>query len=278
MAIPPQHRRVVLHLHHGAAERVLIRAAAELAQMLGVALHGIFLEDAALSELAELPFVREFRLGTGAWQKLDRQRLAEEQRAAAAEARQLLDEVAAALGITQLFETVRGDPALFFAATSRAGDIIVIAQPRLPAETLAHATARWLEAAHGCGASVMLVPQVLARRSGQVAAVICADSDPALDVAAHIAAAAGEQLLLLVYGGPELARAATERARSVGLPQRGIVIRSIHDVTPEDVLHSLSGSNERLVVLARGACGADDAAVSSRIAASRGIPVLVVEQ
>ena len=97
MAIEPRQRRVILHLHHGATERAIIRAAAELAQMLGVALHGVFLEDEALPELAELPFIREFRLGTGAWQKLDRQQLAEEQRAAAAEARRLLDEAAAAL-------------------------------------------------------------------------------------------------------------------------------------------------------------------------------------
>ena len=192
MAIEPQQRRVILQLHHGATERALIRAAAELAQMLGVALHGVFLEDEALSGLAELPFIREFRLGTGEWQKLDRQQLAEEQRAAAAEARRLLDEAAAALGVTQLFEMVSGDPTLFFAATSQAGDIIVVAQPRLPAERLVHATAHWLEAAHGCGASVMLVPQVLARTAGSVAAVVCAESDPALAIAARIAAAAGE--------------------------------------------------------------------------------------
>jgi len=48
-------------------------------------------------------------------------------------------------------------------------------------------------------------------------------------------------------------------------------------VTPEDVVQALGTSGERLVVLARGACGVDDAAVSSHIAVSRGVPVLVVE-
>ena len=186
MATEPRPGRVILHLHHGATERAIIRAAAELAQMLGVALQGVFLEDEALPELAALPFIREFRLGTGAWQKLDRQQIAEEQRAAAAEARRLLDEAAAALGVTRLFEIISGDPALFVAATSQAGDIIVVAQPRLPAERLVHATARWLEAAHGCAASVLLVPRMLARRAGPVAAVVCAESDPALgDRGAH---------------------------------------------------------------------------------------------
>ena len=89
MATDRSRGRVILHLHQGAAERAIIRAAAELAQMLGVTLQGVFLEDEALPELAALPFIREFRLGTGAWHKLDRRQIAEEQRAAAAEARRV---------------------------------------------------------------------------------------------------------------------------------------------------------------------------------------------
>lgn len=271
-----QHR-VILHLRHGAAERAIVRAAAELAQLLGVMLHGVFIEDDVLADLAELPFIREFRLADGGWQRLDRRRLADEQHAAAAEAQRLLDEVAAALGVARLFQTVSGDPALFVAATSQAGDIIVVAQPRLPAEQLVHSTARWLEAAHASAASVMLVPQLLARRRGPVAAVVCAESDPALRIAARIAAASGESLLLLLFGDEELTKAAAEQARAAGVPARCISVRHIHGVAPEDVLEGLRASSERLVVLGRGACGADDAAVSSRIAASRRVPVLVVE-
>jgi hypothetical protein len=277
MATEPRPHRVILHLHHGAAQRAVIRAAAELAQVLGIALHGVFTEDAALSDLAGLPFMREFRLGVGTWQRLDRQRLLEEQRVAASEARRLLDEVATSLGVTQLFEIISGDPALFIAATSQAGDVIVVAQPRLPAERLVHATARWLEAAHACAASVMLVPETMARRSGPVAAVVCADSDPALDIAARIAAATSESLLLLLWGAPDLARTAAARARSTGLPRARIATRSLQGIAPEDVLRALGSSRERLVVLGQGACGADDAAISAHIAASRGVPVLVVE-
>jgi hypothetical protein len=266
---------VILHLRHGAIERAFVRTAAELAQMLGAALHGVFHQDAALSGLAELTFVREFRLGTGAWQPLDRQRLAEEQRAAAAEARRVLNDVAAALGVTQLFEIITGDPALFFAAATQ-GDIIVVAQPRLPAEQLVQGTARWLEAAHGA-ASVMLVPRALTRRAGPVAAVVCRESDPALAMATRVAIAANEPLLLLIWGPPELAAEAAARARRAGLPQHRISIRPLRGVSPDDVLQGLGAESERLVVLARGACGADDAAISSHIAASRGVPVLVME-
>jgi hypothetical protein len=277
MASAPQHHRVILHLHQGAAEPAIIRAAAELAHLLGLDLHGVFLAEQALPELASLPFIREFRLTTGAWQKLDRERIADEQRRAASEARQMLDEAAGALGIVRLFEVVSGDPALFIAATSQAGDIIVVAQPRLPAERLVHATAHWLEAAHACAASVLLVPQTPVRRQGPVAAVVCAESDPALHVAARIAAAASETLLLLVCGTTEVANAAAAQARAAGLPSQRVVVRNIPGVMPDDVVQGLEAGNERLVVLASGACGADNAAVSSRIAGSRGVPVLVVE-
>ena len=71
----------------------------------------------------------------------------------------------------------------------------------------------------------MLVPQAMARRAGPVAAVVCAESDPALGIAARIAVAAGEALLLLVWGAPALAQAAAEKARAAGPPQRIITRR-----------------------------------------------------
>ena len=256
----------------------MIRAAAELARILGLALHGFFLQDAALSDLAALPFVREFRLGNGGWHKLDSFQLAEEQRAAASEAQRLLNEIADTLGVAWLFEVISGDPALLLAATSQAGDIIVVAQPRLPAERLVRATAGWLEAAHGCVASVMLVPPTPIRNQGPVAAVVCSQSDPALTIAARIAKATDEALLLLIHGPSHLGNDAAEQARAAGLPVQRINLRSIPGVLPDDVLQALGTNNERLVVLARGACGADDAAISSRIAESRGVPVLVVDR
>ncbi len=88
--------------------------------MLGLAVHGVFLQDAALAHLTALPFVREFRLATGAWQALDPGRIAEEQRQAAEQARHLLEEAAAAFGVSSLFDT-RGRTVAW---VSRQGDII----------------------------------------------------------------------------------------------------------------------------------------------------------
>lgn len=274
MASEPQHRRIILHLRYGSAEQATMHAAAELARMLGLALHGVFVQEEALTDLTALPFVREFRLSTGAWQALDPRRIAEEQRQAVEQARRLLGEAATAFGISFLFDT--GSDKLTAAVFQR-GDIIVVAQPRLPAEQLVHATAGWLEAAHGQGASVMLVPQTLARRKGPIAAVVCGEADPALTVGAQLAVSSGEELVLLVFGTDTLVAEVTAKARAAGLPPSRVTVRRLEGVAPEHVVHQLDASTERLVVLARGACGADDAAVSSQIAAARSIPVLVVE-
>ena len=273
MASEPRHRRIILHLRYGSAEQATVHAAAELARLLGLALYGVFVQEEALSELTALPFVREFRLATGAWQALDPRRIADEQRQAVEQARRLLDEAAAAFGISSLFDT--GSDRL--TAVSQRGDIIVVAQPRLPAEQLAHAAAGWLEAAHGQGASVMLVPLTLARRKGPIVAVVCAEGDPALAVGGELAVSAGEDLVLLVFGPDALAAQVAAKARAAGLPPSKVTVRRLEGIAPEQVVHELDASAERLVVLARGACGADDAAVSSLIASARGIPVLVVE-
>jgi hypothetical protein len=277
VASQTRHRHVILHLSYGSSEQTLIGVAAELAHLLGFDLRGVYLEQEALPELAALPFIREYRLATREWRKLDAVQIAGEQRAAVAEARRLVDEAAAALGVVRLFEMVRGDPALLIAADSRAGDVVVVALPRLPAERLVHATAHVLEAAHRSAAAVLLVPAVLVRRNGAVAAVVCRETDPALVTAAHIAVAAGEELLLLVAGPPSLAREAVAQARSAGLGAMRIRTRGVASVTPEDILDVLGASGERLVVIGRGVCGGDDAAVASHIAASRGVPILVVE-
>ena len=165
-----------------------------------------------------LPFIREFRLATGAWHKLDREQLANEQRAAATEARRMLDEAARALGVMQSVRCgqrrsrrcsspPRRMPATSSSSRSRGCR-------RKPSCMRLRSGCR---RPHACAASVMLVPRGLARRQGPVAAVVCAELDPALHIAARIAAAAGESLLLLVWGQRELANGAAEQARAAGL-------------------------------------------------------------
>ena len=61
------YRKVIVGLCHGAADAATMRTAAEFAQLLGLDLHCLFIEDEALLALAELPFAREIRLPTHTW-------------------------------------------------------------------------------------------------------------------------------------------------------------------------------------------------------------------
>ena len=67
---------------------------------------------------------------------------------------------------------------------------------------------------------------------------------------------------------------AKNRAQAIGQPQARIRTHTIHGVRIDDTLHALAGVRERLIVMSRTA---PPAAEASRIAAARGVPVLLVD-
>jgi len=71
-------RKLILGLHPGTINREAVELSAELADLLGAALQGVFIEDQSLKELAAASRVREFRLSSREWRTVDADRLAEE--------------------------------------------------------------------------------------------------------------------------------------------------------------------------------------------------------
>ena len=272
------HRRLIVELGHGAADARTLRAVAEVAALLHWDLHGLFIEDESLLELAQLPFVRELRLPGHEWHKIETDRIAAELRRAAAEARRLLREVGAALGVPHAFEVHRGDPANAFAAVTLATDVMVVAAPTTPAGRLGHGVSRLRAAVDGSTASLLLLPARFALRHGPVVALLSGADDPALRLAARAAANTRERLLLLLpEGEASLTEAAVQRSVALGVPKTRVTTRSLSGSGPEDVLHALSHVHERLLVLTRGASPAGEVAAASRIASDRGVAVLLLE-
>ena len=274
---PPTYRRLVLEFGHGTTDVGIVRTAAELARLLGVDLHGLFIEDEALLALAAWPFARELRLPTHEWRRIDPETLAAELRAAAAAADRLLAEAVAALDIPGHFEVIRGDPAASIAAFCRRDDILVLAPSRS-----ASGLGLTREAAAGRAAgAVLVVPGGRMRRSGPVVAVLDDTADPGLDLAARIAAATAEELrILLADAAPAAQQQARDRAAALGVAPGRIQLqprpRAATGRAPgEDLPAALAGLRESLIVLGRGVAP-DDAAVA-RIALRRGVPVLVME-
>jgi hypothetical protein len=265
--------RVVLGLWHATVSATSMQAAAELAQLLSLGLYGLYVEDESLLAMAALPFAREIRLTTHTWTPLSADALEAEMREAALQAQQLLNSAAKTTGIACVFEVVRGDPFSSMAAACRSGDILVIAEQTSPG--LPGPRGAWpLPDAVEPGCSILLLPARPRRAHGSIAVLLADALDPALETACGVAAATGEDLAILLPEGtaPEAARDAAARARAAGLLHQRITARNVHGGNTKDWLDAMGELHERLVVLGRTA---PLAAIAPRIAAARGVPVLL---
>ncbi len=272
-------RHLILDLCHGAADAATMRAAVEFAQLLGLGLHCLFIEDEAVLALAELPFAREIRLPTHEWSPLTADTIARELREAASQTRHLLDEILRGVGVASEFEVLRGDPAACIAAVCQTGDIVIVAEPGLPIARTAHGVTRLQAAAHASAASVLLLPARHKARRGHVVAILADTMDGSLAVACRIATAANEgvTILLLEPVDDAAAERVRERAQTLGLARERVTLRPICNPRADDVILALAGQQERLIVMTRAASAAGDASGATRIAAARGVPVLLIE-
>jgi hypothetical protein len=271
-------RRLVLELCHGCADVLTMRTAAQVALMLRLDLHGLFIEDTSMLALAELPFVREIRLPTHEWQAIDAARMQAELRHTAAKARRMLSEVAAAVGVPNVFQILRGDPGDMIAGMLSADDVVVLAAPASAGARLAPGFARVHEAVGLTPASVLLLPVGFAPRRGAVVALLNSADDSSLMLAAQIAVDTKENLLLLLpLDGEHVARDATERAVALGMARSHVMTRRLSALHAEDALYALGHARDQLIVVTRNACPAGSIEEASRIAAYRGVPVLLVE-
>ena len=100
-------KRVIVPLDAASETGTAIDTAARLAARWRVPLHGVFIEDEELIDLAGLPFARQVTLGAGL-EPLTKDHVEEHFRAFAERARRALGEAADRHGVKWSFETVRG--------------------------------------------------------------------------------------------------------------------------------------------------------------------------
>jgi hypothetical protein len=253
MADPASYRRVILGMGPGSVDRLALRAASEFASLLELQMLGIFVEDATMLRLADLPFVRELRLPGRGWETLDPARLLDELRLAADQARRLFEQEVASRGVVSHFEVHRGDPSTLLSGLAQATDIVVAAEPAGTTDWSARPHTPAWRAVLASPAAVLWLPPSQGIGSGPVAVVAAGETEPVCLLASRIAAAAGEERVIVTPAG----------ARSV----RGIAVA---------LGQALGRQRERLVILQRTVeDGLDD--LPLRLARERGTPVLVVE-
>jgi len=274
MPAPLIFRRLVLAVGHGDASTETMREVAELARLLGLDLHCVLVEDEALFTLTALPFARELRLPNHEWRPIETTRLADEYAGMARELRRTL----AQLGVAHALEVLRGDPAASIGTLCQASDIIVLADAGTGRRPRLLPVDRLQEAARRSAASVLLLPARPPTRATPVAAMLADSADRSLEVAARIAASTGAALLVVLAGAAAgAAETVRATAASLGVPARLLEIREAPGRDLAGLLHALGRTHERLIVLDHAAWPMAGDGIASRLAAARGVPVLVIE-
>jgi len=271
---PHRFKRLVLGLQPGAHDRTM-QLAVELADLMHIDLLGLFLEDTSLRDLASIPFSREFRPLGGGWHMIDLDQLSHDFDLAARSVERRFMAAAKRLTTGHQFEVARGSLPKTVTSVSRRDDIVMIVEPRNPAERATQQFSWLLEAAFRSAAAVLLVPLQIARTKGPVVAIATLPGDPSIHAAAAIALAAKEELVVIDADGhdsndPGIRKLAAESGlaiKRVAAPAAGLT-------DPAGCALAFRQIQERLIVMTRGAF-ADGAA--SAIAAARRVPVLVVE-
>ena len=265
-------KRMVLGLPHSSTDYASVAFTAQLAELLGLDIVGLFVEDESLMDLAALPCVRELRSLGGGWHPIDAAQLAQRAEKAAVEARRLFEGAAKALEIGTQFNRVKGSIADVIGSESTVDDIFAVIEPKNPAERVTHQYRQLLEGAFKAPATTLLVPSRIRRRTGPIVAVATSGQDPSLHAALGVATSSGEQLIVLAPPGMDrVAIARLAEASGVLVDWRPLAGGATSD---SELALLLSRINERFLVLSRAR---PDGLPPSQLAFGRGVPVLVTE-
>jgi hypothetical protein len=265
-------KRMVLGLPHSATDYASVAFTAQLAELLGLDIVGLFVEDESLAELAALPCVRELRSLGGGWHPIDAAQMARGTGQAAASARRLFEEAAKTLRIGTRFDLARGSIADILGSQSTVDDIIAVIEPKNPAERVTHQYRQMMDVAFNAPAAMLLIPSRISRRAGPVVAVATSGEDPSLHAALGIATSIKEHLIVLAP--PEADKAVMNKLAQISevpVDWRPL-LRGAIDAS--ELASLLSRTKERFMVLSRGAA---DGRLPSQLASGRGVPVLLTE-
>ena len=262
-------KRMVLGLPHSVGDYGGIDTAAVMAETLGLDLLAAFIEDPGLLGLADRPLARELRpLGAG-WQPVDAARLSQEvQQATAAARRHFFDRVRTR-NVAKQFHIARGPAAEMIASLVQPTDILVLLEPRHPADRITRQVADLVEAAFLRASTILVVPCRITRSHGPVVAFAAKPDDASIETAAAVASAAKEHLIVLNASGRRLSAAEGALSRNVPIEER-MMPEPLADAAA--IVSALASINERLLVTPFTPFQYGDL---QRIASLRGIPVLV---
>lgn len=248
---PSLMRCVVLDAGTGTVDRPALRAAAEFACLLRLEMLGVFIENPSLLALATLPFARELRLPGYGWQSMQPQRIDDELRAIALQARELFHQEIGSRGVTGRFEVRRGNPETLTGDVARPSDILIVIEPGAT-EALTSSGELMRRAAFSSPASLLLLPRSGMPSHGPVAAVWSSESDACYALASRIAVATGEEAVAIPpQDGTSSAALLASLARTLG-PRRERLLVIPREGSTLDALLPVASQRQTPVLLVAG--------------------------
>ena len=133
MAREGEPKRILVALDTGSLSRMAVEAAARLAIGLQGELEALFVEDAKLRRLAELPFARELGVTSAQARRFDTAELDRAIAVQAQQVRRVLQDEARKLPLVWTLEVVRGDLIAVVLERTTAADLLVLGMTRRPA-------------------------------------------------------------------------------------------------------------------------------------------------
>ncbi len=243
-------KRFIINLPQWPVEHAVMEATAGFAELLKLHLTAAFVEDAEIHRLAAMPGLRELRaLGAG-WHPVDPAQWHKALEDAAAKAKVTFEAAIRNRTIESSFLTIRGTTRTLVSEL-QSEDIVVVMQPKNPAERVSQQYIDLLEEAFSTRAAVMMVPARMARSSGPVVAIARRVADPSVGIAHAVATAVKEGLIVVpTFDGEQQAALLDRISEGQRVPVR---IGEAAGLVPEMTACSFSTAraHERLVIMTR---------------------------
>ncbi|GIK81009.1 MAG: hypothetical protein KJZ73_11035 [Pseudorhodoplanes sp.] len=267
-------KRFIVNLPQWSVERAAMEATATFAELLKLQLTAAFVEDAEIHRLAAMPGLRELRpLGAG-WHPVDPAQWHRAFADAALKAKAAFEAAVRNCSVESSFLTIRGTIRTLV-SEHQSEDIVVVMQPKNPAERVSQQYIDLVEEAFSTRAAVMMVPAIMACSSGPVVAIARRIADPSVRIALAVAAAANEGLIVVpTFDGEQQAALLQSLAGGRRVPVR---IDEGAGLIPEMPASSFPAAreHERLVIMTRAGEGRD-LSMATDIVTRRRVPVLTV--
>lgn len=258
-----------------APARQTIELAADLARLLSATMTALMIEDGAADALGSIPFAREFVVGRDVWNDIGAQEIAARRESARRRALSLFRDVALAAGLptdVQAFASI-ADADMHRALAEF--DVVALPAPERGGEWMMLPFASMAEAAlHGRAAAIVLPSRARLKRGPIVALATSAD-DKAIELAGRLARAADENLIVLIARLGAVRLEHEHIAQVAGIDPQRLRILDLGGAGVDDFTHKFGMLGERAIVLARTFLPDGGFHKLLRLAALRGVPVMI---